>query len=72
MKGPINAHCANVGPASKDSKVNNIALKMAALGLRFSLEIGSTYRAAHLIYKVYHENSGHWTDRVAHYARYFV
>ena len=33
-KGPINAQRANVGPASKGSKVNNIALKTATLVLR--------------------------------------
>ena len=37
-EGPllINAQRANVGPASNDSKVNNIALKTATLVLRFS------------------------------------
>ena len=35
-KGPLNAQRANVGPASNDSKVNNIALKTATLVLRFS------------------------------------
>ena len=33
---PLNAQRANVGPASNDSKVNNIALKTATLVLRFS------------------------------------
>ena len=33
---PLNAQCANVGPASNDSKVNNIALKTATLFSRFS------------------------------------
>ena len=35
-RGPLNAQRANVGPASNDSKVNNIALKTATLVLRFS------------------------------------
>ena len=30
-KGPVNVQRANVGPPSKGSKVNNIALKMATL-----------------------------------------
>ena len=34
-------------------------------------EIGSIYRVARLIYKVRHENSGCWTDGMAHYARHF-
>ena len=33
---PLNAQRANVGPASNDSKVNNIALKTATLVSRFS------------------------------------
>ena len=33
---PLNAQRANVGPASNDSKVNNIALKTATLVLCFS------------------------------------
>ena len=35
-RAPLNAQCANVGPASNDSKVNNIALKTATLVSRFS------------------------------------
>ena len=35
-RAPLNAQRANVGPASNDSKVNNIALKTATLVLRFS------------------------------------
>ena len=35
-KGLLNVQRANVGPASNDSKVNNIALKTATLVLRFS------------------------------------
>ena len=35
-RAPLNAQRANVGPASNDSKVNNIALKMATLVSRFS------------------------------------
>ena len=35
-KDLLNAQRANVGPASNDSKVNNIALKTATLVLRFS------------------------------------
>ena len=33
---PLNAQRANVGPASNDSKVDNIALKTATLVSRFS------------------------------------
>ena len=33
---PLNVQRANVGPASNDSKVNNIALKTATLVSRFS------------------------------------
>ena len=35
-RAPLNAQRANVGPASNDSKVNNIALKTATLVSRFS------------------------------------
>ena len=35
-RAPLNAQRANVGPASNDSKVNNIALKTATLVLHFS------------------------------------
>ena len=35
-RAPLNAQRANVGPASNNSKVNNIALKTATLVLRFS------------------------------------
>ena len=35
-RAPLNAQHANVGPASKGSKVNKIALKTATLVLRFS------------------------------------
>ena len=35
-RAPLNAQRVNVGPASNDSKVNNIALKTATLVLRFS------------------------------------
>ena len=35
-RAPLNAQRANVGPASNDSNVNNIALKTAALVSRFS------------------------------------
>ena len=35
-RAPLNAQRANVGSASNDSKVNNIALKTATLVLRFS------------------------------------
>ena len=37
QRAPLNAQRANVGPASNDSKVNNIALKTVTLVLRFSL-----------------------------------
>ena len=36
QRAPLNAQRANVGPASNDSKVNNIALKKATMVLRFS------------------------------------
>ena len=35
-RGPLNEQRANVGPASNDSKVNNITLKTATLVSRFS------------------------------------
>ena len=35
-RAPLNAKRANVVPANKGSKVNNIALRMATLVLRFS------------------------------------
>ena len=35
-RAPLNVQHANVGPASKGSKVNNIALKTATLVLHFS------------------------------------
>ena len=36
QRAPLNAQRVNVGPASNDSKVNNIALKKATMVLRFS------------------------------------
>ena len=47
-KGPANMQHADVGPASKGSKVNNIALETTALVLRFSLKIGPCNGAAGL------------------------
>ena len=76
-KGPLNAQRANVGPTSKGSKVNNITLKTATVVLRFFQRLSFPTEQLVQLYissqrvDQYHENSGRWTDRVAHYALYF-